>query len=86
MKSRYLIFIWVSDLFISNFPEKWSNLVRNGNRPISNKQVLPTFIDILGVRYEKSHFSASLAAAYRKDPPRFVLAPDMRLLPSAEIQ
>jgi glucan phosphoethanolaminetransferase (alkaline phosphatase superfamily) len=88
--SRYEVavpfFVWGSDLFISNFPKKWSNLVKNSNRPISNKQVLPTFVDLLDVHYEKSHFSASLLSDYSIDPPRFVLAPDMRLLTEAEIK
>lgn len=78
-------FVWASDLFIASFPEKWSNLVKNGNRPISNRQVLPTFVDLLGVDYEKKHFSASLLSSYVEDVPRFVLSPDMRLLSEAEI-
>jgi glucan phosphoethanolaminetransferase (alkaline phosphatase superfamily) len=78
-------FVWASDLFIASFPEKWSNLVKNGRRPISNRQVLPTFVDLLGVNYEKKHFSASLLSSYAVDDPRFVLSPDMRLLPEAEI-
>jgi glucan phosphoethanolaminetransferase (alkaline phosphatase superfamily) len=79
-------FIWASDLFVSRFPIKWSNLVKNGNRPISNRQILPTFIDLLGVSYEKDHFSASLLSNYAANPDRFVLAPDMRLLSATEIK
>lgn len=88
--SRYEIsvpfFIWVSDLFKSSFPNKWSNLNKNANRPISNKQIVPTFIDLLDVRYEKSFFSTSLLKNYSINPPRLVLSPELKLLTEAEIK
>ncbi len=79
-------FIWGSDLFISNFPDKWSNLVKNSNRPVSNRQILPTYVDLLGVNYKNNYFSASLFSDYSVDSPRYVLAPDLRLLSGMEIR
>jgi glucan phosphoethanolaminetransferase (alkaline phosphatase superfamily) len=79
-------FIWVSDRFISNFPDKWSNLHANADRPISNKQVLPTFVDLLGVDYDVTHLDSSLFADYPIDAERYVLAPDMRLLSESDIR
>jgi glucan phosphoethanolaminetransferase (alkaline phosphatase superfamily) len=79
-------FIWGSDQFIANYPQKWSNLVANRHRPVSNRQVMPTFVDILGVDYEPGYFSSSLFADYPTDSVRYVLAPDMRLLTENEIQ
>jgi glucan phosphoethanolaminetransferase (alkaline phosphatase superfamily) len=79
-------FIWVSDRFIANFPDKWANLHANARRPISNKQVLPTFVDLLGVAYEDRGLGSSLFSDYPMDAVRYVLAPDMRLLTEQEIQ
>ena len=79
-------FIWVSDRFISNFPDKWSNLLANTDRPISNKQILPTFVDLLGVDYDVTHLDSSLFADYPIDAVRYVLAPDMRLLSESDIR
>lgn len=88
--SRYEVavpfFIWVSDRFISNFPDKWSNLLANADRPISNKQVLPTFVDLLSVDYDVTHLDSSLFADYPIDAVRYVLAPDMRLLSENDIR
>jgi hypothetical protein len=79
-------FIWVSDRFISNFPDKWSNLLANADRPISNKQILPTFVDLLSVDYDVTHLDSSLFADYPIDAVRYVLAPDMRLLSESDIR
>ncbi len=72
--------IWANDRFIEQAPDKWAALVANSTRPVSNRQILPTFIDLLGVDYLRPHFSPSLMTSYREDPRRFVLAPDLRLL------
>ncbi|MCP4334931.1 MAG: phosphoethanolamine transferase [Gammaproteobacteria bacterium] len=79
-------FIWGSDQFIHHYPEKWSNLVANRQRPVSNRQIMPTFVDLLGVEYDPGHFSSSLFADYPTDPVRYVLAPDLRLLTESDIQ
>ena len=79
-------FIWGSDQFIHQYPNKWSNLVANAQRPVSNRQLLPTFVDLLGVEYDPEYFSNSLFADYPTDSLRYVLAPDMRLLTEHDIE
>lgn len=79
-------FIRVSDRFVEYFPDKWANLHANARRPISNKQVLPTFVDLPGVDYHVSQLDSSLVADYSIEAVRYVPAADIRLLTEQEIR
>jgi hypothetical protein len=76
----------VSERFTEQFPDKWSNLVANAHRPVSNRQVLPTFVDLMGVDYDVPNFDNSLFADYPTDAPRYVLGPNMKLLTEYEVE
>ena len=88
--SRYEVtvplMVWVSDRFIDNFPDKWANLVANAHRPVSNRQVVPTFVDVMGIDYDLTGLDSSLFDDYPNDAPRYVLGPNMKLLEESEIQ
>jgi hypothetical protein len=73
-------FYRVSNLVLPNYPCRWSNLVANLRRPISNWQAKLTFVDLLGVDYDMQHLDNSLFADYPIDAVRYLLAPEMHLL------
>lgn len=79
-------FVWASDRFKTEFPDKWSNLTANADRPVSNRQIVPSFIDVLGVDYDKSYLDKSLFDNYLTDSVRYVLTPDMRVLTEKDIR
>ena len=41
--------IWASKPFVDQEPQKWAQLARNKDRPVSNENVLPTLLDAMGI-------------------------------------
>ena len=43
------IFVWASRSFVEREPQKWAQLRRNREQPVSNENVLPTLLDAMGI-------------------------------------
>jgi glucan phosphoethanolaminetransferase (alkaline phosphatase superfamily) len=80
------LLVWVSERFTEQFPDKWSNIVANAHRPVSNRQVPPNFVDWVSVVYDVPNFDNSLFADYTTDASRYVLGPKMKLLTRYEVE
>lgn len=88
--SRYEItaplLVWVSERFPEQFADKWSNRVANTHRAVSNRQVLPGFVDLMGVDDDVPIFDNSLFADDTTDARRYVPGPNMKLLTECEVE
>lgn len=79
--ARIPLFIWTSDRFLKNYPEKFNILKSNKDRPISSgSNVFHTLLDLSGIRIKNHDSTRSIASPFYKDSEQIIRGSNGKLV------